>query len=42
MVFFALNKIKNGPKGHKMAQIELKMHEKRQKNGVFGPKKPAF
>ena len=30
------------PKGHTIDQKELKMHEKKAKNRVFGPKKPAF
>ena len=42
MMFFALNKAKNGPKGHIIVQKGLKMHEKRAKNRVFGPKKTAF
>ena len=29
-------------KGHVIDQKGLKMYEKRQKNGVFGPKIPAF
>ena len=29
-------------KGHMIDQKGLKMYEKRQKNGVFGPKKTAF
>ena len=31
-----------GQKGHKIVQKGLKMHEKRQKKRVFGPKKPAL
>ena len=31
MMFFALNKVKNGPTGHVIVQKGLKMHEKRQK-----------
>ena len=30
-MFFALNKVRNGPKGYIMDQKGLKMHEKRQK-----------
>ena len=30
MMFFSLNKVKNGPKGHIMVQKGLKMHKKRQ------------
>ena len=31
-----------GQKGHIMVQKGLKRHEKKAKNRVFGPKKPAF
>ena len=31
MMFFALNKVENGPKGHIIDQKGLKMHEKGQK-----------
>ena len=31
-----------GQKGHKMVQKGLKMHKKKAKNRVFGPKKKVF
>ena len=42
MMFFSLNKVKNGPKRPCHIPKGLKMHEKKAKNRVFGPKKPAF
>ena len=42
MMFFALNKVKMGQKGHIMVQKGLKMHEKRQKMEFLDPKKTCF
>ena len=42
MTFFALKMLKMGQKGHIIDQKGLKMHEKKAKNRVFGPKKLAF
>ena len=35
-------RLKMGQKGQIIVQKGLKMHEKRQKKRVFGPKKPAI
>ena len=42
MMFFALNKVKNGPKRPYNSPKRVKNALKKAKNRVFGPKKPAF
>ena len=42
MMFVYQIKFKMDQKGHLIDQKRLKMHEKKTKNGVSGPKIPAF
>ena len=42
MMFFALNKVKNGPKRPYNSPIRANDASKKAKNRVFGPKIPAF
>ena len=42
MMFFALNKAKNGPKRPYNSPKRAKMHKKKAKNRVLGPKKKVF
>ena len=44
MMFFVLNKVKNGPKRpyYRPKRAKNVKNVKRQKNGVLGPKIPAF
>ena len=42
MMFFALNKVKNGPKRPHNSPRRAKNALKKAKNRVFGPKKKVF
>ena len=42
MMFFSLNKVKNGPKRPYNGPKRARNARKKAKNRVFGPTKPAF